>query len=293
MANTREILQRKNTISNICKITRTMEMVATSRFKKAHDKSVGLRCYTDNITYLVNSLAGGKEARAISPLLQRNSSKKVVQLVFSSNRGLCGSYNSSLLRLAERNYDNLRASGHTPELRVIGKKGVSYFNFIKKAPKVSYTHINEKTTYGEIEKIANELISLYESGMIGGVDIVYTCFDSSSIFYPKKVQLLPFESSESRLEREKKTMPVENYIFLPAAEDILKKLLPAAVRTRLYQCFCDSIASEQMSRMRSMKAATDNAQEMITELASQYNKARQGQITGELLDIVGGAEALK
>lgn len=270
-----------------------MEMVATSRFKKAHDKSVGLRCYTDNITYLVNSLVCGNNTSVASPLLKTNVSKKRIQLVFSSNRGLCGSYNSSLLRLAERNLDNLKVSGFTPELRVIGKKGVSYFNFIKKPAKVAYTHINEKTSYAEIELIANELIKLYEGGVIGGVDVVYTCFDSSSIFYPRKIQLLPFENAESRLNREKKPISVESYIFAPSSDEILDKLLPAAVRTRLYQCFCDSIASEQMSRMRSMKAATDNAQEMISELASKYNKARQGQITGQLLDIVGGAEALK
>ncbi len=292
MANTREILQRKNSISNICKITRTMEMVATSRFKKSHDKTMGLRSYSDNITYLVNSLVGDNSSEA-SPLLRRNTSKKHLLLVFSSNRGLCGSYNSSLLRLAEKHYDNLKSEGKNPELRVIGKKGISYFNFVNKPPKKCYTDIDEKSTYLDIERIANDVIDLYEAGAIGGVDVAYTCFDSSSIFYPKQVQLLPFENTESALSRTQKPISVDSYIFSPSADVILHTLLPTAVRTRLYQCYCDAIASEQMSRMRSMKAATDNAQNMIEDLASLYNKARQTQITGELMDIVGGAEVLK
>lgn len=269
-----------------------MEMVSTSRFKKSHDKTLGLRSYTDNITYLVNSLVNENTSQ-LSPLLHKNDSKKVIQLVLSSNRGLCGSYNSSLLRMAERHFDNLKVSGKIAELRVIGKKGVSFFNFVKKPPKVVYSKINEKSSYLDIEPIANEFISLYESGEIGGVDVIYTCFDSSNMFYPKRIQLLPFENTESAVNRNMKHIPTDSYIFSPSPEHILENLLPAAVRTRLYQCFCDSIASEQMSRMRSMKAATDNAQKMIGELASKYNKARQGQITGQLMDIVGGAEVFK
>ena len=267
-------------------------MVATSRFKKSHDKTLGLRSYTDNITYLVNQLVEGGNS-SISPLLKKNQSPNYILLVFSSNRGLCGSFNSSVLRMAEKRMDNLRSSGKKVELRVVGKKGVSYFNFINRKPKRTYTNIDEKSTFLDIEQIANDFIAHYEAGSVAGIDIVYTCFDSSSIFYPKTITLLPFEKIETKINREKKRISLESYDFYPAADSILNHLLPAAVRTRLYQCYCDSIASEQMSRMRSMKAATDNAQGMIGELSSKYNKARQGQITAELLDIVGGAEGLR
>ena len=292
MANTREILKRKLSVSNICKITRTMEMVATSRFKKAHDKTVGLRSYTDNITYLVNSLVSEGSEQSCD-LLKTNSSRQRIVLVFSSNRGLCGSYNSSLLRMAEMHYNKVKASGNQVDLHVIGKKGISYFNFIKKHPKKSYTNIDEKTTYSQIESLANKLINLYLSKEIGGVDVLYTCFDSSSMFYPKRIRLLPFKNVESRISRENTNVSIENYEFSPSPEVILQELVPTAIRTQLFQCYCDSITSEQMSRMRSMKAATDNAQSMIDDLTRLYNKARQGQITNDLMDIVGGAEALK
>ena len=292
MANTREILKRKLSVANICKITRTMEMVATSRFKKAHDKTVGLRCYTDNIIYLVNSLVD-KSSEEDCHLLRTNESKRRIVLVFSSNRGLCGSYNSSLLRLAESHYNKVKASGNQVDLHVIGKKGVSFFNFIKITPKKIYQGIDEKTTFAQIEAIANNLIELYLNKQIGGVDIVYTCFDSSSMFYPKRVRLLPFKNVESKITRENADRNNGIYEFSPSPEVILQELVPTAIRTQLFQCFCDSITSEQMSRMRSMKAATDNAQSMINDLTRLYNKARQGQITNDLMDIVGGAEALK
>ncbi len=291
MANTREILKRKLSVSNICKITRTMEMVATSRFKKAHDKTVGLRSYTDNIIYLVNSLVN-ENTESSCELLKANSSRKRIILVFSSNRGLCGSFNSSLLRLAENHYNKVKASGSQIDLHVIGKKGISFFNFIKKSPKKTYVNIDDKTTYADIEEMANNLIGMYLRNEIGGVDVVYTCFDSSSMFYPKKVRLLPFKNIESKKSRNTGSHHVD-YEFSPSPEVILQELVPAAVRTQLFQCYCDSITSEQMSRMRSMKAATDNAQSMIKDLNGLYNKARQGQITNDLMDIVGGAEALK
>ena len=292
MANTREILKRKLSVSNICKITRTMEMVATSRFKKAHDKTIGLRSYTDNIIYLVNSLVDGNSESSCD-LLKANTVRKRIIMVFSSNRGLCGSYNSSLLRLAESHYNKVKASGNQVDLYVIGKKGASFFNFIKQPPKKVYTNIDEKTTFADIEAIANSLIGMYLRNEIGGVDVIYTCFDSSSMFYPKRVRLLPFKNTESKLSRNESVRYSANYEYSPSPEVILQELVPTAIRTQLYQCYSDSITSEQMSRMRSMKAATDNAQSMIDELTSLYNKARQGQITNDLMDIVGGAEALK
>lgn len=294
MANTREIVKRRKSVSNICKITRTMEMISTSRFKKAHDRSVGARPYTQAIGQLVATLASGDSSQS-HPLLQENSEvEKTVLLVLTSNRGLCGGYNGNVLRMAVRHIEKLKNQGHEVDVRVSGKKGTAYFKFLKQPMSCSYSHLDDKTTYLDVEALANDYIDMYVKKEISGVQVVYTRFISASRFAPEVLDLLPLSSlGEKKEEADTPKIGMDGYLFSPSADEILQNLIPTTVRTRLFQCFIDAIVSEQVSRMRSMKAATDNADQMIQALTRQYNRARQSQITNELLDILGGVGALQ
>ena len=304
MPNTREIIQRRQSVSNICKITKTMEMIATSRFKKAHNRTVGSKPYTNNIAHLIASLAAGRGSVA-HPLMRANrKTDKNLILVLTSNRGLCGGYNSNVLRLANdliRQHKEKRTIKPFPEeskdnvdLWVSGQKGIRYFKFINQPVHTGYTDFDAKTTYSAVEALAEVFINLYRQRKITTVQIVYTRFFSASKFEAEVLNLLPLSSLDSHHpQKDKELIHIDEYIFSPAVETIVERLIPAAVYARLFQCFTDAIVSEQVARMRAMKAATDNAELMINNLTREYNRARQSQITSELLDIMGGVEAIK
>ncbi len=294
MASAREIVKRRQSISNIRKITRTMEMIATARFKKAFNKATGLRPYTEKLVHLVSSLMAGGSGHIKHPLLEKNcETGRVIVLVLTSNRGLCGGYNGNILRLSETEFRRLRKLELDCEWHVSGKKGIQYYRFKGHSISRSYTEFDEKTSYVRIEELADNFIELYETKQIDAVEVVYTRFFSSAKFNPEVMTLLPIDTDGLEPSEAQHQVNIDDYIFSPGPMEILQELIPNMVRTRLYQCFIDAIVSEQVNRMRAMKAATDNANEMIKALTRQYNRARQTQITGELLDILGGVEALK
>lgn len=292
MANKREIINRRNTVSNIRKITKTMEMIATARFKKSYDRAVGSRPYTERIAQLTSALssAGGPIEH---PLLQQNDESKTVLLVLTSNRGLCGGYNGNILREASDQIDQLERQKKDFDLRVSGKKGIGFFRFAGRESSASYTGFDEKLTYADTERLADEFMKLYEGRQIDSVRVVYTKFVSISRLQPEVLTLLPLGEIAGSGADQAAGLGTDQYIFSPSAAEILRQLIPATVRTALFQCFLDAVLTEQIARMRAMKAATDNAQKMIRALTQQYNRVRQTQITGELLDILGGAEVLK
>ena len=292
MANTREIIKRRKSVANIGKITDTMEMIATWRFKKAHIRSVGAKPYTDAITRLVATLAAG-DGKIVHPLLEKNDvSNKTLILVLTGNRGLCGGYNTSVLQEADRRIAEIQKQDGEIELRASGKKAIQYFKFIGQRVSAAYTEFDVKTTYAAVEALADELMDMYHKKQIDAVQVVYTRFISTAKFGPEVLDLLPLAALTDLLDKTPYGTFVEDYIFSPEPEEILQELIPTTVRTRLYQCFTDAIVSEQIARMRSMKAAADNAEQMISKLTRQYNRARQSQITSELLDIMGGVNAL-
>jgi len=292
MANTREIIKRRKSVANIGKITGTMEMIATSRFKKAHIRSVGSKPYTNAITRLVAALSASN-GKIVHPLLEKNDvSNKTLILVLTGNRGLCGAYNSNVLHEAKRQIAEIQKEGGEIELRASGKKAIQYFRFIGQEASAGYTDFDIKTTFADVEVLADEFMDLYRKKEIDAVQVVYTRFISTARFYPEVLDLLPLAALTDPLDQRPYGTFVEDYIFSPEPEEILQELIPTTVRTRLYQCFTDAIVSEQVVRMRSMKAAADNAEQMISNLTRQYNRARQSQITGELLDIMGGVNAL-
>ncbi|MBN1846816.1 MAG: ATP synthase F1 subunit gamma [Sedimentisphaerales bacterium] len=300
MATTREIVKRRRSVGNIRKITKTMEMIATAKFRKALNRAVGSKPYTQKITELASALAAGLADQTSHPLLQRHSeSNRVVLLALTSNRGLCGGYNGNVIRLTGQQIRMLRDEQTEIDLRVSGKKGIYALRFMGHSIQQQYTHFEDKVTFAQVADLAEELMDLYCRKQIDGVRVVFTRFVSSARHYADVLNLLPIQPAAPAAQTPESAghptggLNIEEYLFSPPAREILDELIPITVKTELFQCVMDSVVSEQVARMSAMKAATDNAQQMIQALTRQYNRARQSQITSELLDILGGVEALK
>jgi len=296
MAKARALDKRRKSIRNIRKITRTMELIATARFKKAMDRASAATAYTKRITQLVADLANsGLTVR--HPLLEsRPEIKKATMLVLTANRGLCGGYNGSVLRLAYARLEELRSLVGQPRIEVSGKRGIAGFKFKKIDVDQTYTQFDDQPKFEEIEAIATRLLNAYATGELDRLDVVYTKFVSSAKQTAVIETLLPLSSlTESNpASGEQGTKRGEStYEFLPSAETILEEVVPASFKVKLFKCFLDAAVSEQIARMVAMKSATENASEMIRQLSMTYNRARQSQITGEIMEIIGGVEALK
>ncbi len=293
MAKARALIKRRKSIRDIRKITRTMELIATARFKRAMDRAAAAADYTRRIIELVDHLV--EVASGVShPLLQaRPEPKRAILLVLTANRGLCGGFNSSVLRGALSRREEL--GQHVPELEVevSGKRGISACRFRKVPVAQQFTHFEDKPRFEETEVLAERYLDEYTSGRLDRLDVAYTRFESLSRQQAEVETLLPLVSPEEANEPRAEPAASAEYEFLPSAERILDELLPTSFKVRLFKCFLDSAVSEQIARMVAMKAATENADTMIKNLTLAYNRARQGQITSELLEIMGGAEALR
>ena len=291
MAKARALDRRRKSIRNIRKITRTMELISTARFKRAMDRALAAAAYTRRITALVGHLAHSGLEVTHPLLLPRPEPRQAILLVLTGNRGLCGGYNAAVLRLAHARYGELRKTVAQTRLEVSGKRGISAFRFRKIQPDERYTHFEDKPTFAEVELLANRYLEAFLSGQLDRLDVAYTKFESLSRQYATVETLLPLAALEGAEENNHQEHE-RQYEFLPSAASILDEVVPASFKVRLLKCFLDGGVSEQIARMVAMKAATENADEMIGHLSMAYNRARQGQITGELLEIIGGAEAL-
>lgn len=290
MAKARALDRRRKSIRSIRKITRTMELISTAQFKRAMDRATAATAYTRRITALVSHLAhGGLEVS--HPLLRpRPEPKRAVLLVLSANRGLCAGYNGNVVRLANARLHELRNAVPEVRLEVAGKRGISAFRFRKIQPDESFTHFEDKPTFAEVDVLASRYLLDFNGGTLDRLDVVYTRFESASRQQAVAETLLPL--GELAGAEEELSAGESPYEFLPSAESILDEVVPASFKVRLFKCFLDAAVSEQIARMVAMKAATENADSMVSQLSMAYNRARQGQITGELLEIIGGAEAL-
>jgi F-type H+-transporting ATPase subunit gamma len=300
MANIRAIVKRLKAVRNVRKITRTMELIATARFKKAMDRATEAAAYTQKIAEIVSDLSGA--ALSFShPLLEgRETQQKSAVLVLTSNRGLCGGYNGGVLRLAVPRLKELRAQGQEVSLEVSGKRGLSFLRFQGETIDREYTHFEEKPTFGEVDELASRYIEAYIAGDLDRLDVAYTRFESSSRQSATIETLLPVGSlddgdgsGDSDTDEQAGGGGSVDYEFLPSAGEILEEIVPASFKARLFKCFLDAAVSEQIFRMVAMKGATENAGEMIDTLSMKYNRARQTQITSELSEIIGGAAALE
>ena len=287
MAEARQILRRRKAIRNIHKLCYTMQLIATARFKRAMDRAMQAAAYTERIAAMAADL--GRAAAAIEhPLLQvREPQRCTALLVITANRGLCGGYNSNILRAATHHLERL--AQQEVLLDVAGKRGIAYFRFRRIPMRATYTHFEDKVRFEEVRALADRYMDAYAAAEIDRVDVVYMKFISAGRQVPVVETLLPL----TRPGDDGEQITAVQYEFYPNPEDLLAEILTMAFRTRLFKCFLDAASSEQIARMVAMKGATENAARMDKQLTLLYNRARQEKITKELAEIVGGAEALK
>ena len=293
MGKTREIRQRQGSVGNIRRITRTMEMIASAKSRQTMNRAAGARPYTNTLTEVLAAVLGTQQAGEVShPLLRANeASLPRVTLAITSNRGLCGGYNGGVVRLTERVVEEAQEKNETLELRVSGKRGIGALRARGTTLSERYTQFDDKVRFREVAGIADELMGRYRRGEISAVEVVYTRFVSAGEQRPEVLELLPVPRVREKPELKRRSEVT--YEFRPEAGSLIGAMAPRVVRMRLFQCFLDAAVSEQMARRRAMKSATDNANQMIDNLRRQANRARQTEITSELLDILGGVEALK
>ena len=291
MANARALDKRRKSVRNIKKITRTMELIATARFKKAMDRAMASTEYTRRITQVVTDLANsGTEVK--HPLLEdRDSTENAALVVLSANRGLCGGYNGNVVRTGQQRLDELKDTYANVKLVVSGKRGLANFKFRGIEVHEGYLHFEDKPAFDEVEPIANEFLADFISGKLDRLDVAYTKFISSAKQQAVVETLLPLGSLDDD-DSEDTGGANNDYEFMPSAESILEEVVPASFRVKLFKCFLDAAVSEQIARMVAMKNATENAEDMIKNLSMTYNRARQAQITNEIMEIIGGVEAL-
>jgi F-type H+-transporting ATPase subunit gamma len=293
MAKTRALVKRRQALNNIKKITKTMELIATARFKKAMDRALEAAAFTQKIAELTADLARSA-VQVTHPLLEtRESVRNTLLLVLTANRGLCGGYNAVVLREANAGIRAVQASGSTLHLELSGKRAINYFRNQGVRAEATYTHFEDKPRFEEAEVLANKYLDAYVKGQIDEVKVAYMKFFSAGRQRPVVDTLLPLTAPESHAPAGAHPAEKVEYEFLPDARGILEELLPVSFKVRLFKCFLDAAVSEQIARRVAMKAATDKTTEMIKMISSQYNRARQSQITKEISEILGGAEALK
>ncbi len=298
MAGIRELRGRIKSIGSIKQITRAMEMVATTKLRKFQDRALASRPYSEEISGLVGHLASvlGSEVES-RPLFQKGAGEKVAVLLVSSDRGLCGAYNSNLLKKYETWFRGLD-EGVEVDHFVYGKKGYSYLNSRgRKIERLFVDPILEKVDYRAAARTASALVEAFLSGEYSEVRVLFSSFVSMGRFVPTWIDFLPIQaaalSTSADSDEESDTTTGGDVILEPDAATIFDRLVPRYLETRVYNALIEAITSEYASRRMSMKNATDAAGDMQKELKAIYNRKRQEGITKDLLDIVGGAEAVK
>ena len=293
MANPRQLDKRRKSIRNIRKITRTMELIATARFKQAMDRATAATAFTQRMTRLVADLAqSGLEVS--HPLLEeRPQTKHATVLALSANRGLCGGYNTNVTRLTGSHAGDLRSSIPGLTLEVSGKRGINGLKFRGVHIDRTFTQFEDKPQYEEVEQLADRYLEAFSTGEIDRLDVVYTRFETVARQNAVVETLLPMGSIDTDAGGEKSAKSGEtSYEFLPSAESILEEVVPTSFKVRLFKCFLDAAVSEQIARMVAMKSATEAAGDMIKAISREYNRARQTRITNEIMEVIGGAQAL-
>jgi F-type H+-transporting ATPase subunit gamma len=292
MAKARALDRRRRSVRNIRKITRTMELIATARFKKAMDRSVAARDYTKQLAKIMGNIAQAG-ASVAHPLLVVRPTQRTAVLVLTGNRGLCGGYNSNVVRQAVALLGQWKSERVAANVAVSGKRGISALKFRGVDIAENYTHFEDKPEFAAVAPIGQAYLAAYAAGEIDRLDVVYTRFHGIAKQEATAEMLLPLAAPQAADAPAKAELASDAYDFYPSAESILEEILPASFLSRLFKCFLDAAVSEQVARMVAMKAATENAGGLIRSLSRQYNRARQSQITGEIMEILGGVEALK
>lgn len=290
MAKPRAILKHAQAVKNIAKITKTMQMIATARFKRAHDRAVAARPYTDRLAHLLAELSGAVGA-VPHPLLEAREARRVALVAIASNRGLCGGYNTGVARETVALHARLVAQRIEVRTIVSGKRLATMLRHRGVPMERTITHIDDRPRFEDVDALTTPLLNAFTAGEIDALHLVYTKFLSSARQVPAAEPVLPLGGLPGG---DGATGPVaRDWIFSPDPESILADLLPRSVRLKVFQAFLDAGVSEQTARMVAMKSATDNARDLITSLTQKYNRSRQALITTELNEIMGGAAALE
>jgi F-type H+-transporting ATPase subunit gamma len=288
MPSLKHIRRRISSVKSTQKITRAMKMVAAAKLRKAQDTVERFRSYANATASMLAEIAadaGGEE----HPLLERRPVKSALILVISSDRGLCGGFNTNLNRMV---FERVKQEAPKPALSIVGKKAVAYFHRRDAMISEIFADVYSEPGYATAAKIARRLIARYTSGEVDRIDLAYNEMLSVASQKPTVRPLLPIEMPSGDGGGDKGGGS-GTYLFEPAGEQLLAKILPMSVEVAVCRALLESIAAEHASRMAAMDAATTNAQDMIEHLTLVYNRARQSAITSELMDIVGGAEALE
>ena len=318
MAKPRELRRRIKSVQNTRKITKTMELVATSKLKRAQDRVIAARPYAAALAAVMADLYAPELAERF-PLLRQPAAdavRRVALLLITSNRGLCGAFNANLIRQARHRIEELERQGGTADLHLVGRKGLLYFRFAKRPIASQRTDVGDKPTAAHAAEIVAPLMAAFAAGRVDAVEVVFAQFRSAVSTPPTVLRILPVAPPPTDPATDPGRKPgvprvpgspglapgvsppgvsprSVNYILKPSAEAILESLLPIYVRNQVYRALVETAAAEHGARRTAMKNATDSAGDMIDVLTRTYNRARQGQITQEIAEIVGGAEALK
>jgi F-type H+-transporting ATPase subunit gamma len=285
----KEIRKRIKSVTSTKKITKTMELVATSKMKRAQDRVAAAGPYTAKLNEIISAIAAGGASLDLPLLQSRSEIKKVAIVLLTANRGLCGGFNANLIKLAKRTYAAEKEKGRAIQLTTVGKKGYATLKFQEYPIHRTIVDMPDKPTFADARRVIDPLVEDFIKGEVDEVLVVYPDWKGLGSQPPTVKKLLPIEPPAMEGEQ-KGTL---DFIFSPPAEQILADLLPRYVTQTVYTMLVMSHAGEQVARRTAMKSATDNAQEMITHLTRTLNRARQAQITQEIAEIVGGAAALK
>ena len=286
MAGQSDVKRRIKSVENTRQITRTMELVATSKLKKAIDRVRAVAPYSDALASIVGSLYAPELSEKFPLLRLPEKVERAAVLLLTANRGLAGGFNANLIKETRLLLERFAQEGVETDLHIVGKKGIAYFRFRGQAIASTRIDIGDNPSMEDAESVIAGLREDFAVGRVDAVHIVSSEFISAMSTPPRVTDLLPIqEGSESR--------GLDNFILTPKAEILLERLLPAYLRNAAYRALVENVAAEQGARRSAMKSATDNAGDVLDYLTRSYNRARQGQITQEIAEIVGGAAALE
>jgi F-type H+-transporting ATPase subunit gamma len=290
VAQARELRRRIRSVQSTRQITRTMEMVSTSKLKRAQDRVVGARPYAAALVEVMAELYAPELAEDF-PLLRQPEGGKIRRaalLLITSNRGLCGAFNANLIREGRRRITELEGQGAAVDLHLVGKKGVNFFRFTKRKAVSTRIDIGDRPTAAHAAELMEPLMQQFAAGQLDAVDVVFAKFNSAVSTPPTTLRILPVAPPQASGRTDRPF-----FILQPSAAAILERLLPLYVRNQVYRALVETAAAEHGARRTAMKNATDSAGDMLDLLRRTYNRARQAQITQEIAEIVGGAEALQ
>jgi len=288
MSKARELKGRIRSVQNTRKITRTMEMVSTSKLKRAQDRLGAARPYSQQLREVIGRLLSPELAARYALLRQPAEMRRAAVVLMTSNRGLAGAFNSNLIRAARQLLADLREQGVATELHVVGKKGTSFFRFLGEEIATARIDLGDRPGAEDASGIVEPLTERFVAGELDGVFVVHARFNSALSTPPTTTRVLPIEPPSAE-----EVAGGEEYILEPSADEILERILPLYVRNSVYTALLETAAAEHGARRTAMKNATDNAGDMLQNLSRIYNRARQAAITQEIAEIVGGAAALE